>query len=253
MSLREKVIVGYKGEIGSALVSILKAEYGIEKEGGRWLKRTVKYRPLKDHFLKYQEDPLYMIPKGLIVHICIPYSKQFEEIVMNYIDKLEPKIVIIHTSCAPGTTKKINEQTKVPVVHVPINGRHPNMESDIRKYVMFVGCDSEEDGQFVCDYLNYYGIDTYLCSSPTLTEIAKLSSTEFLRVQIKFFQRMKTVCKEFNVNWAEFIEFFKAINYKTFQRAGKIDTPVSGKHCLNNNHKILVDAKIVAEDEKHSP
>jgi len=202
------------------------------------------------------------IPKGLIIHVCIPYSDEFEKIVLDYCDQLEPKMVLIHTSCPPGTTfklwakimnldyaiKKYSEKMDVIIVaHCPINGQHPQMEKDIRRYTMFVGAVGIQ-GAEVCEYLGYYGINTYLCDGAWSTEYAKLISTEFLRTQIKFFQKMKEYCKGHPSIWAETIEFFKAINYPTFQRAGPIDTPMSGKHCLETNHKVLVDECIVQDD-----
>jgi UDP-N-acetyl-D-mannosaminuronate dehydrogenase len=233
--LREKVIIGYKGEIGSALMKILKAEWGIDKD--------IIYCSKYSDYPPCISCELTTVPKGLIMHVCLPYKNEFCDTVVEYADKLSPKMVIVHSTVPMGTCQFISDELEIeiPVIHAPINGKHPSIEKDIRKYTMFIGSARyiDEWGEMACEYLEYYGINTYLCSDSTTTELAKLFSTEFLRTQIKFFQYMKSFCVEYNAKWAEVIEFFKAINYKTFQRAGFIDTPMSGKHCLNNNHKIL--------------
>ena len=41
-----------------------------------------------------------------ILHICIPYSKNFVNIVSKEIKKIKPKLAIIHSTIAPGATKK---------------------------------------------------------------------------------------------------------------------------------------------------
>ena len=42
-----------------------------------------------------------------ILHICIPWSEKFVEIVRNVIDEVKPNVTIIHSTVAPGTTKEI--------------------------------------------------------------------------------------------------------------------------------------------------
>jgi len=246
-NIREKVVIGYRGEIGSAIYKIFKAEYGIDYYEGKLTIPRFWWHPTDDFKIPHiDSDNGYVdindLPQDLIMHVCIPYTKEFNETVMKYNQILKPSMIIVHSTVPPEELEELAYDMghSTPVIHCPINGKHPNIEADIRKYTMFVGpVTTEKDGQMACEYLEYYGLRTYLCTTALGTALAKLMSTEFLRVQIEFFRKYKKICEDFFINWAEIIEFFKAIGFKTFQRAGPIDTEMSGKHCLNNNERIL--------------
>jgi len=224
MTHQERIVIGYLGEIGKAIFKIFDATEGIDK----------------DDLANFPEND------NRIVHICIPYSVNFTAIVKDYIKQLKPTLTIIHSTCPPGSTRTIyrslNEE--FPIVHCPINGKHPNMEPDIRKYTLFVGAIKEDHGQMACAYIEWYNIDTYLCETPEITEISKIASTELIRVNIEFYQQMKEKIHKKNLNWAEFISFMQNIMDKgtvykrVYQRAGKIDSPLSRKHCISENKKM---------------
>ena len=225
MTSQQRIVIGHLGEIGRAIYKIFDADKGIDE----------------NEISDFPEDN-----DNIILHICIPYNMNFTTIVIDYIKDLKPILTIIHTTCKPGTTQMIYQSLnkKFPIVHCPINGKHPNMEPDIRKYTMFVGAIKEEHGQMACEYIEWYNINTYLCESPEITEISKIASTELLRVNIEFYQQMKKKIQQKNLNWAEFIAFMENIMDKgtvykrVYQRAGRIDTPLSRKHCISENKKI---------------
>ena len=226
----EKIVIGNLGEIGSAIYKIFDAAFGYDKH-------------TKGAVIEGNKDK--------IVHVCIPYNKDFVSIVKEYIIKLQPVLTIIHTTCPVGTTRSIYDSLynsrdgEYPIVHCPINGKHPNMEPDIRRYTMFVGAIKEKHGQIACEYIEWHNIDTYLCETPEITEVSKLASTELIRVNIEFYQKMKKGIKDDHLNWAEFVAFMqnimdKGIVYKRiYQRAGKIDGSLSGKHCISENEKLV--------------
>ena len=232
MSNEKRIVVGYKGVIGSAIAEIFDMNYGVE---------------LDKFNVPENKSGFY------IVHICLPFSERFVDVVVDYINKFDADLVLIHTSCKPGSTRLIYEQTHIPVVHCPINGRHPVIKPDIFRYGIFVGALDEEHGQMACDYIERYNIDTYLCESPEITEIAKLASTELLRKVINFYQEYKQRVKSEDLNWAEFVAFFDNIHHKAgkgkwldrvFQRAGSIDTSLSGKHCISRNEKVISEGEV---------
>lgn len=233
--LENRIVIGYKGEIGSAIMQYVQGTVGIDIECSEG--KLVK----GDTFL----------------HICIPYSKKFIEQVIGYIHQYDPLVVLVHTTCPVGTTRKIHEQITTGIVHVPVHGSHPNILEDIRLYHFFVGAMDDYIGQLVCDYLDRYAVvdvRAYLCSSPESTEFHKIMSTELVRHTIQFYQIWKQHCMKMHINWAEVIAALQMIhdcdvragrqpfNARIFQRAGPIDTEVSGKHCLSTN-KYLVPGK----------
>mgnify|MGYP003659696593 CR=1 FL=1 len=77
-------IIGY-GEIGKALE-------------GLYLDNNIKPR-IKDI---YRDDALY---GSDILNISIPYSSEFVSVVIEYIETLCPKTVVIHSTVHPGTTQ----------------------------------------------------------------------------------------------------------------------------------------------------
>ena len=248
---RIKLVVGCLGNVGTAVKYIFKAD-GIDIKDNFYTLYCedieLTQKQLEDIYAYYQLREKKDKP-DIVMHICIPFSDKYFDIVSEYINLFSPMLVLNHTSCPVGTTRKLFELTEAPIVHCPINGRHPNMVDDIRKYRMFVGAIVEETGQRACEYIEWHGLDTYLCSSPEITEISKLASTELIRVNIEFYQKTKQKIKKRNLNWAEFIAFMQELMDKgnvykrVYQRAGKIDTSFSKKHCIMSN-KGLFDKEV---------
>jgi len=233
---QKKIVLGYKGEIGNAIKKIFKSNIGIDIN--KCEINNIEYDLNESNKIKWNNYEC-------ILHITIPFTDNYIDIVEKQIKKINPKLTLIHTTCASGTTRKLFEKTKLPIVHVPINGKHPDVIDDIKNYTLFVGSIKESHGQMACEYIEWHGLKTYLCESPEITELSKIASTELIRVNIEFYQQMKEKIKEKNLNWAEFIAFMEKIlvdnpKYKVvYQRAGEIDTSFSKKHCIKNNEKIF--------------
>jgi len=79
------------------------------------------------------ENPEYL-------HVCLSGElTDFEDIISNWVSKLEGlKVIIIHSTVKPGTTKNIQEKSKVPVLFSPIRGVHKRFLEDIKKYTKFI-------------------------------------------------------------------------------------------------------------------
>jgi len=224
MKDEERIVIGYKGEIGTAIGSIFEMTYGVEV--GTKLPEKTGFR---------------------IVHVCIPFVDNYVDVVSEYINTLSPDFTIIHTTCKVGTTREIYERTKKPVVHCPVNGRHPIMKPDILRYGLFVGAIDESVGQMVCEYIERFNLQTYLCETPEITELSKIASTELIRTVVGFYQGYKKQVRSNGLNWAEFVAFFENIQRnakdgmwvdRVFQRAGEVDAAISGKHCLSTNKEL---------------
>jgi hypothetical protein len=238
--MEERIVIGYRGEIGSAITKIFNATKGIGVSD-MYLPALV-ISPSGEHINEKEKAD------RTIMHICIPYIKDFTKTVIHYVDKYTPDIVIIHTTCAIGTTREINNllgNSTTIVVHASVNCRHPNTEADIRKYDMFVGAMSEIAGNEACDYIERFGIVTYLCDTPESSEFNKIAGTEYCKTMVEFFGYLKKLADDDNkLNWKECIAYFENLMNKSdgwkrvYRRGNRIDTPISGKHCLNTNHKL---------------
>ena len=69
-----------------------------------------------------------------ILHVCIPYNNSFIKTVKGQIKKIKPKLTIIHSTVALGTTKKIGGA----VVHSPVRGVHPKIYEGIKTFVKYI-------------------------------------------------------------------------------------------------------------------
>lgn len=235
--MEKRIVIGYEGEIGSAIFNIFNATMGIDD----------------DIYLSARKGEGKKADRT-IMHICIPYTPSFIRTVLGYAYKHKPDIIIIHTTCKIGTTRKIdsilgnNTDMRTPpcmVVHASVNCRHPNTESDIRKYDMFVGAMNEREGNEVCDYIERFGIITYLCDTPESSEFNKIAGTEYCKTIVEFFGTLKELADDNDkLNWKECIAYFENLMNKSdgwkrvYRRGNRIDTPISGKHCLKSNNEL---------------
>ena len=70
-------------------------------EVGRAIAKFYKNPRIKD---LNRDDGL----KGVeILHVCIPWSRNFVKVVKKEIKEIKPKLTIIHSTIAPGATKKV--------------------------------------------------------------------------------------------------------------------------------------------------
>ena len=76
-------------------------------------------------------------------HICIPFSKKFDNIVMNIVKKYKPKAIVIHSTIAPYTTKKIQKSMPIPVIFSATRGVHKRMLSDLKRYTKFFAIEND--------------------------------------------------------------------------------------------------------------
>jgi hypothetical protein len=226
-----RIVVGYRGQVGSAIQKLFDATFCIDFD-------TEEGNLEKDSFK--------------IMHICLPCGKDFAvelfiKTAQEYIETFEPDLILNHSTTPVGTTRKLSKFCK-NIAHVPVNGRHPDMADDIMHYGFFVGAIDEKIGQEVCAYIERNKLHTYLCETPELTELAKMASTELLRLNIGFYQDYKIKVRKKGLNWAEFIAFMDNIHRyapdgvwlnRPFQRAGEIDLPISRKHCLSTNKELV--------------
>lgn len=231
--MEKRIVIGCKGEIGRAISEIFEATDGIDKNG-------------------IDKDEIYIGPENgkitrTIMHICIPYNDSFVMDVLKYIQLYKPNLVLIHSTVPIGTTSRIQKGLyDIIIAHCPVNCRHPNTKKDIMKYDMFVGTINEKIRNDICDYIERFGIITYPCDTPESTEFCKIMSTEFCREMVQFYSLMQKMAeKDSKLNWKECIAYFENIAKKSnvwnrvYRRKSRIDTQISGKHCLNSNHEFF--------------
>lgn len=96
----KNLVIGL-GEIGSAIQEILECE---------------GHDPFKNKIAEGQYD---------VIHICLPYNKNFIKIVKEYQKIFSPKLTIIHSTVPIGTNDKLKS------VASPCRGIHPYLKEGI--------------------------------------------------------------------------------------------------------------------------
>ena len=128
------------------------------------------------------------------LHVCIPYTSKFVQIVRENIEAINPQLVIIESTVAVGTTREIFKKTKIPVAHSPVRGMHPNLLRGIKTFVKFIGPVSPKTGKKVARYYRELGVKTRICRSPEEAELAKLLDTTYYAWNIVFCKEVKKIC-----------------------------------------------------------
>lgn len=131
-----------------------------------------------------------------ILHICIPWSDNFLEVVCKRIGQMAPKgVSIIHSTVPVGTTEYVAKSTGCNVAHSPIRGVHPNLHEGIREFVKFVGSDSAGAARIATAHLESLGIKTQVVYRSRTTELLKLLDTTYYGLSIAYHDYADQLCE----------------------------------------------------------
>jgi len=179
-----------------------------------------------------------------VMHICFGCREQqnFVQTTVDYIKRIKPKLTIIDSTVAPGTTQKIFELSRLPLVHSPIQGMHKTIETmknDVKFWNKYVGGTTKEAAETAKKHFEKLGLKVKVLKGPAETELAKLYDTTYLAWMIACFQEMHRVARKYGADFDEVIEMIEDI-----QRA-RLNKPlhypgVIGGHCLIPNTELLL-------------
>jgi len=224
LSKVSNVLVVGMGEVGRAI-------YGIAKE-------------------KYNVIALDVKPKDLdkdvdIMHICFPYTEKFIDCAIGYIKRYRPTLTIIESTILPGTTGRVYEETKKPLVHSPVRGTYAKLSWYMRRAVKYVGAFNREDALAALKYYTSLGLRVKVLNSPIETELGKLLDTTYYALCIAWHQEMKRMCDRFGADFDQAVtEFNKTYNELYRNYHPRVARPVLfpgyiAGHCLIANAKLL--------------
>lgn len=230
--MEKTVLVIGRGEIGNPLSKLLSQHY-----------LTESYDLLDGEPPKKTYD---------VLHICFPYTPLFQKAVIEYIELFKPKLVIIESTVAPGTTREIyNRINPTPTCHSPVLGRAADgFEECLKSYTKFVGPISKEAGKLAQIHYETIGLKTHLCSTPEDTEWAKILETSYWGLLVAWYQDIERIARTFNLDLKGIINFFENV-----ENGGKVPRPVLwvgplGGHCIVPNARLLLqkyDSNFVAD------
>jgi UDP-glucose 6-dehydrogenase len=171
------------------------------------------------------------------MHVCYPFQmKDFFGETERYINYFRPRLTIIDSTVAVGTTRAIAERTGARVVNSPVRGKHARMEQDMQFYTKFIGALDPSDGLEAARHFESAGFKTQLLSSPEATELAKLTETSYFGVMIAWAQEVERYCDQAGVNYDEVVSFYGEINF--FPPVQYFPGTIGG-HCVLPNIEIL--------------
>ena len=215
------------GEVGSAISSILEEKYQV-------LKKDIKFDEIKKNQLE-------------VLHVCLPHSSKFVNVVYLQTKLNKPKLIVIHSTVLPETTEKIYKKTKVPTVHSPVMGTHPNLEKDILNFVKIIGPCSKKSADLAVRHFEEVGIKTKVISNSTASEIGKLLDTAYYAWNIVFCKQVGELARVLDLKFEEIYTVFNEV----YNQGYKITKPnvtrpllryehgPIGGHCVVPNAHIL--------------
>jgi len=182
-------------------------------------------------------EPVEIQSECEIMHICYPFEiDDFVGQTVSYIDKYKPRLTIVNSTVAPGTTRAIHQASCAPIVHSPVRGKHARMKQELLHYARFIGGIDAECSRRAAEHFQSIGMKTRILSCPEDTELAKLTETTYFAVLIAWAQEVERYCDKFSLDYDEIVSFYEEIN---FFPPVKHFPGVIGGHCIMPNIKIL--------------
>jgi UDP-N-acetyl-D-mannosaminuronate dehydrogenase len=236
---KEKVLVVGLGEVGRPLFELLKERgkfevYGFDLDAEK-MRDIGQYKDI----LPFAVD---------VMHVCIPCvdKEDFVKCVVDYVGRFMPKLVIVNSTVAPGTTFEIYKRLggACLVVHSPVRGVHKSldyMKWELKRWTKYVGGVNKESAEKAKEHFEKLGLKTKVLKGCLETELAKLFETTYRAWMIACFQEMHRISRHFGADFdgvADFIEDTHLV---------RLDRPVMfpgviGGHCIIPNTKLLLKA-----------
>ena len=227
MKTRSNVVVVGLGEVGKPLLDLISRHH-----------RTVGVdisRPIEE------------IGQVDVLHVCFPFQvKDFVGETARYIELFEPKLTIINSTVAVGTTRLVAERAGVAVANSPVRGKHTRMFDELNEYTKFVGAIEPAVARLAAEHFESIGLKTTTLSSPEATELAKLTETTYFGLMIAWAQELERYCDQSGADYEEITSFYDEVK---FFPPVKYFPGIIGGHCVMPNIEILFkfDESVILE------
>jgi len=217
------------GEVGETLFHLLE-ERNIDSIGIDVDSSKCKNYSKNDHI----KNPEYL-------HVCLPGElSEFMDITLNWINKIDGlEVVLVHSTVKPGTTKKIQEKSKIPILFSPVRGVHKRFLDDIKKYTKFISSDKENiDPKIKLDLEKRFKKIDWMSTTKT-AELAKiLVDTTYYGWLINYAQITKMICEKEGIDFDEMWKFADEIHENLGNRP-KMYPGIIGGHCVIPNLNLI--------------
>ena len=200
-----------------------------------------------------------------ILHVCIPFTKNFISNVKELEKKFKPEIIAVHSTVEPLTTQKLQKKIAVPIIYSPLRGVHARKQDsfqphkkgilfDIKRYVKFysVQNNTKKDNLAAQKFnkrLKNCGLKTKKMSMPITLELAKiLCDTSYYGWLIAYAQLTDMIVRKHNVDYDEMWSFADEI-HKFLGNRPKMFPGFIGGHCVIPNLS-LIDEKSLQQIDR---
>jgi UDP-N-acetyl-D-mannosaminuronate dehydrogenase len=173
-----------------------------------------------------------------VLHVCFPFQiDDFVGETARYIGLFEPRLTIVNSTVAVGTTRAIGERTGTAVAYSPVRGKHTRMLEDLFRYTKFVGATDRLSSEQAAGHFESIGLKTKIVSSPEVAEVAKLSETTFFGLMIAWAQEVERYADRLGQDYGEIVSFYEEIG---FFPPVKYFPGIIGGHCVMPNIELLM-------------
>tara|TARA_B110000014_G_scaffold220075_1_gene175937 strand:+ start:1048 stop:1800 length:753 start_codon:yes stop_codon:yes gene_type:complete len=237
--MKKDMVIGL-GEIGLPIYKILSKHFPVDGIDIDPILNKEK-STLKNHDVSF-------------IHFCIPFSKNFFNIIKKYEKKLNPEAIVIHSTISPRTTEKLQKMIKTPVLYSATRGVHKRMLSDLKRYTKFYSVytsvsKSNLVSKMYEQRMKKCGIKTKKLSDPLTLELAKIIvDTSYYGWLINYAQISKLISDKYGVNYDEMWSFSDEI-HKFLKNRPKMFPGFIGGHCVIPNLE-LIDNELLNQIDK---
>jgi len=231
--LKKDIVVGL-GEIGLPIFKLLSKKIKIDGF---------------DKIEKLNSNKFPNIENIEFMHICIPFSKDFEKSVLQLTKKFNPDGIVIHSTISPNTTKKLQTKLDLPIIYSATRGVHKRMLKDLKRYTKFFAVynyapKSKWASRTFKNKLKKCGVKTKQMSQPITLELAKVvCDTSYYGWLINFAQISKIIADKENVDYDEMWSFTDEIQ-KFLKNRPKMFPGFIGGHCVIPNLDLVNDKSL---------
>jgi len=226
------LIVGL-GEIGYPILQLISREFNAV---------GLDINPKLMNVEKYEKFKNYPID---LIHICIPYTSNFEHNIINIVKEHKPRGIVIHSTIAPYTTEKLQKIFDIPVIYSATRGVHKRMLYDLKRYTKFYSIyewaqNHKWASKTFETRMKKAKVKTKKMTNPLTLELAKIVvDTSYYGWLINYAQLSNMIAAEHGVNYDEMWEFSDEI-HKFLGNRPKMYPGFIGGHCLDGNEIIYI-------------
>ena len=237
-----KDVVAGLGEIGMPILKLLSKN-----------NNTIGYDINPNLYNKKQFEKFENI-ETIFLHVCIPFTKKFESNMKSLYKKFDPKVIVIHSTIEPNTTKKLQSFFPIPVIYSATRGVHKRMIKDLKKYTKFYSVytsapKSKWASREFVKRMKKAGIKTKKMSTPLTLELAKIVvDTSYYGWLINYAQLSNIIAIKHKIKYDEMWSFADEIQ-KFLGNRPKLYPGFIGGHCVIPNLQLIKEDSLFQIDK----